>query len=98
MVVEWIKENAALLTLGVVLLGGVGGVAVNYHRINQLEVEQKHIQTEVRKHHEDIHRHVDPVRDKTEMADLKERLRRIEEKLDRIEVRNRRISRELEDR
>ena len=94
---QWIRDNAAVLTLGIVLLGGFGGLVVNYHRVNQIEVEQKHIQVEARKHYEDFGRHVDPVRDKTEMADLKERLRRIEEKLDRIEIRNRRMSRELED-
>lgn len=84
--VDWIKNNVALIILAASL---IGTIAVAQYRLNLLEEGAKSSSD----HRHDTIRHLDPIRDPAIHKDLIDRLERLEMKLDRLETRIDRLNR-----
>lgn len=80
----WIRENAALFTLGAGLIACISTVAVDRYRISGLFASQPAFH----QHLVDTTRHIDPQRDAEAMKEMKERIDRLERRLDRSERRS----------
>ena len=92
--INWIRENAAIVSIAGSLVLGVSGVAVARYQLSGL-VEK---QSEIEQHMHDTTRHLDPNRDPERLKKLEERVEQLERQLRWMERRQQGGAREWEER